>query len=225
MGDCFIKRSNSYRFITYGITGLFNINSLDIEKSQWINQIENGNNISLFGSFSKVEDEKHQALQISGSGYGEYPIAIQPTTYYVVARAITAGSNWSSFISKKSTINGVGAKYDYLVFFNTNSPIPQPLVCENDVSTTKVTAPCDEYHVICRCNGAFIIDGEIISQPTTINTEYYNNAMELHRIYRNGWVSGSWTANYLFIAFGNTNHTIKQALENSKYLMKKYNIK
>lgn len=225
MADCFIKRyKTDTKFITNGITGIFDTDTLDISNSLWLNQIENGNNISLSGSFSQTQDLGHNALTISGTGYGEYASTIQPATYYVVARALTVGSNWSAFIAKKVTMNSQAYRYDYATYFNTNSSSPQPLNCESS-STNKVTAPCDNYHVICRYNGGLIVDGEIISQPIDISSDYYGGAMELHRLYRSGWVSGSWTANYLFVAFGNADHTMGQALRNCKYLMKKYNVK
>ena len=226
MADCFIKRyKTDTKFITNGITGIFDTDTLDISNSLWLNQIKNDNNISLSGTFSQSQDFGFNALTISGLGYGEYISTIQPSTYYVVARAVTTGYNWSAFIGKKLGISGYGGKYDYCIYFNTNSSTPQPLCREDGIGTSKVVAPCDEYHVICRCNGAFIVDGEILSQSRDVSTEYYSGAMELHRLWRASWTSGSWTANYLFVAFGNTDHTIEQALKNSKYLMKKYNIK
>ena len=164
----------------------------------------------------------YNALQLNGKGYGEYQSIIQPTTYYIVARAVTVGTNWSAFMAKKMTMNYQAYKYDYATYFNTDSS-PQKLAGEN-FSTSIVTAPCDNYHVICRYNGGLILDGEMIAKPQSISTDYYDGYMELHRIYRSGWASGAWTANYLFIAFGDSTHTQEQAMQNSKYLMQKFNI-
>ena len=112
--------------------------------------------------------------------------------------------------------------YDYATYFNINSS-PQKLTGES-FSTSIVTAPCDNYHVICRYNGGLILDGEMIAKPQSISTDYYGGYMELYRMYRKGWVSGAWTANYLFIAFGDSTHTQEQVMQNSKYLMQKFNI-
>ena len=224
MADCFItryKRSN-LEFCTDGITGLFDIDTIDINNSKWKNKIQNGNDLKLYESFLLTEDMGYNALQLNGNGYGEYQSIIQPTTYYIVARAVTVGTDWSAFMGKKMTMNYQAYKYDYATYFNTDSS-PQKLAGEN-FSTSIVTAPCDNYHVICRYNGGLILDGEMIVEPQSISTDYYGGYMELHRIYRSGWASGAWTANYLFIAFGDSTHTQEQVMQNSKYLMQKFNI-
>ena len=223
MADCFLKRHQSFEFCTDGIIGMFDMDTIDIANARWINKIDGGNEINLYNSFTTTEDLGHTALQISSTGCGEIVMTTQPATYYVVARAVTKATNWSAFIGKRMTYNTSAYLYDYATYFDSGSSAPQPMQGEN-FSTTKVTAPCDKYHVICRYKGGLIIDGEIIINTQDISTQYYGEGMELHRLYRKGWISGAWTANYLFVAFANDEHTQTQAIQNCKYLMRKYNI-
>ena len=103
MADCFITRDkrNNLKFYTDGITGLFDIDTVDINNSEWKNKIQNGNDLKLYESFLLTEDMGYNALQLNGNGYGEYQSIIQPTTYYIVARAVTIGTDWSAFMAKK----------------------------------------------------------------------------------------------------------------------------
>ena len=243
MADCFLMKSGGSQTIysnmpyTDELDGLFEIDSLDLSNSLWINKITNQNNFTIVGG---AEDDN--ALCLNSGEYGYCSAENYPYVLYLVVKkskleenkflfGTSATSNsfaiWNngdkkgSFIEFASFSNNVYYYAENLNKYYTVSIMFTPT--HNTVTNDSLGSST----ALCFINGEYCGCTEMCTNMSKNNGyEEFLNQITLNAQLKTNNLSdityGCIYPTYIRALAFSREQTVKQVIENSKYLYKKY---
>lgn len=196
-----------------GITGYFDISSVDLAKNKWYNQISIGNDI-LFPNGGNIQNN---ALFLSANQYGKLQIT-EHRTIYCVFKTLEEKDTGSPIISKGLTSGSTSYTGFWLSLDPSDNAIAFYTINKEIVSTIKGM----EYHVACitRDNnnvGYFYLDGTLIG-TTTSESGNYQGYYYLNKLYRDGGFADTPVdIEFKMCAFGTEYHSADMVWENTNF--------
>ncbi len=191
--------------------------------TEWRNNV-GLNNIQIQGTATKSSDG---SVILSGGSSSYASIDVGKTdnrTIYVIAKCNNETVDiWDPIVTSAITKDNI---YHALDTFSYNNKIVGSSIV-NDIFSEKSSL---DYTVVAIVSNAYnskyklYVNGEYIGEETAYHT-YRNNMMYLNAIYRNNMKYSANSVSYKFLAVSGIMQTEEQILQNSTWLMNKYNIK
>ena len=228
MGQCYITRrgrvKENYKetFHQEGLTGLFDLDSLDINNLIWNNKIQGQNNMEINGGI--IEDK---ALKLSNNQWGKIEIPAPPNVLYIVVKQPVLNSN--TFAMGYTSINS------FSLWYNRNKQNSFFEYSSNRIYCYAYPEDLNKYHIGAMLylpnnstsnndkNNYCFFDGELIGVSPFSGDINYSGWISIHS--RIGMGDAEYISNedcyYKAVAFGNQSN-IEEVQENVKFLFNKY---
>ena len=228
MGQCYITRRGKTKsnfketFYQEGLTGLFDVDSLDINNLIWNNKIQSQNNMQINGGV--IEDK---ALKLSNNQWGKVEISTPPNVLYLVVKQPVLNLNtFAMGYALRSSLNFWYNGNKQNSFFEYASDSTRCYVYSENLNKYHVGAmlylPNNSTNDNNKINYCFF-DGKLIGASPFSNDIPYSGWLSVHS--RIGTSEAEYTSTedcyYKMIAFGNQSN-IEEVQENVKFLFNKY---
>ena len=196
-----------------GITGYFDISTIDTVNNKWVNAIDGGNDIAINGTITSDGESVH----FGRSTYGVYAADV-PQTIYALLKTNSLSSEWIGIIAKQLTSNT--AAYEFGIFA---APLSSGFVSFNANGGSYSVSDWSDYHVFVisrQANGALIyVDDYKTAITAGDNSTAYGGNYYINKANRNSWQSNCGDVNIKMMAFGSTSHTPSEIAENIAFLL------